>query len=265
MPYMQKTTRSGSLLEVEVYYAPNEGRRLARGMNTNQTVEGMVKANERNSQKRQRRLACANFSRKNADVFVTLTFAQPVDDEQVDKEIRNLLDRLRRKREKKHLKPLRAMVWAEEQSCWHLHLLMNGGLTFSEIQEVWGNRGRKITMSIADESHGFGGLIRYVNEEHKPKKGAQGDEKAENVKKPRKKGEHRWHATRNLIQPTVEKHEVNRRLFRKEPNAKKGYVLLPGWEDFDTNFGVYQYAAYAKLEETDKPKGGGRKKRGNGS
>lgn len=257
MPYIKKTTRSGRLLEIEVYYAPNHGKKLVRGANENQTVKNMVKANERNSQKRQRRLACANFCRKHGDLFVTLTFANPVDEEQVDKEIRNLLDRLRRLRQKKHLKPLRAMVWAEKQSCWHLHVLMNGGITFSELQSVWGDRGRKMSMSIADEKDGFGGLIRYVNEEHKPKKGSAGD----SVKKQREKGAHRWHATRNLIQPDVETHEVNRRLFSKEPNQKKGHVLLPDWNDLDTRFGVYQYAAYVKDEEpeehkrTVKPKG----------
>lgn len=263
MPYIKKTTRSGSLLEVEVYYAPNQGKKLSRGANQSKTVENMVKANERNSLKRQRRLACANFSRKNLDLFITLTFAQPMDEEQTDREIRNLLDRLRRLRARKNLKPLRAMVWSEEQSCWHLHLLMNGGITFSELQEVWGNRGRKMTMSVADESQGFGGLIRYVNEEHKPKKGAEGEEKGESVKKPREKGKHRWRATRNLVQPVVEKHEVNRRLFSKEPNQKKGHALLPDWDNLDTRFGVYQYAAYVKLEEAEPPKGGGRRKREN--
>lgn len=256
MPYVKKTTRSGRLLEVEVYYAPNHGRKLCRGSNISPTVEQMVRENERNSEKRQKRLAAANFSRKNADVFVTFTFANPIPEEQVDKEIRNLLLRLRRKREKKHLKPLRAMVWAEKQSCWHFHVLMNGGLTFTELQDVWGDRGRKMTMSIADEKNGFGGLIRYVNEEHKPKRGSSD---GESVKKPRDKGKHRWHATRNLRQPEVEIHQVNRRLFRKEPNEKKGYVLLPDYQNIDTNFGVYQYAAYVRMEEpegrTDKPKG----------
>lgn len=251
MPYIKKTIRSGSLLEIEVYYAPNQGKKLARGENVSRTVENMVKANERNSQKRQRRLACANFSRKNLDLFITLTFASPLEEDQVDKEIRNLLDRLRRLRKRKHLKPLRAMVWAEKQSCWHFHVLMNGGITFTELQEVWGGRGRKISMSVADESQGFGGLIRYVNEEHKPKKGAKGESKQENVKKPRGKGEHRWHATRNMIQPEVEKHEVNRRLFAKEPNQKKGHLLLPDWNDLDTRFGVYQYAAYVRLDEAE--------------
>lgn len=256
MPYIRKTTRSGKLLEIEVYYAPNEGKRLSRGPNQNQTVESMVKANERSSLKRQQRLACANFSYKNGDVFVTLTFSQPIAEEQVDKEIRNLLNRLRRKRQKKHLKPLRAMVWAEKQSCWHLHMLMNGGLTFTELQEAWCGRGKKLSMTLADESQGFAGLIRYVNEQHKPKRGSR---EAENVKKPRDKGRRRWHSTGNLIQPTVEKHEVNRRLFQKEPNAKKGYWLMPDFANVDTNFGVYQYAAYVKIDEVDTKRDGKRK------
>ena len=256
MPYIKKTTRSGSLLEIEVYYAPNEGKRLARGTNTSQTVEAMVRENERNSQKRQRRLACANFSRKNGDLFVTLTFAQPVEEERVEKEIRNLLDRLRRLRKKKNLKPLRAMVWAECQSCWHLHVLMNGGITFSDLQAVWGERGRKMTMSIADDSQGFGGLIRYVNEEHKSRKGTAG---GDNIKKPREKGAHRWHYTKNLIQPVVEKHEVNRRLFSREPNQRKGHILLPDWTDVDTRFGVYQYAAYVRQDDEPDPRIGRKK------
>lgn len=255
MPYMKKTTRSGPLLEIEVYYAPNEGKKLARGSNTEPTVKEMVRINEKNSLKRQQRLAAANFSRKNADIFVTFTYAMPIDEEQVDREIRNLMDRLRRKREKKHLKPLRAMIWAEKQSCWHLHVLMNGGLTFTDLQEVWGDRGRKMAMSMADEKRdGFAGLIRYVNKEHKPKRGAQGEEKAESVKAQRSKGKHRWRATRNLMQPKVEKHEVNRRLFNREPNQKKGYLLMPDYTNYDTQFGIYQYAAYVQLDKPEKAK-----------
>lgn len=254
MPYMKKITRSGPLLEIEVYYSANAGRKLSRSGNEKPTVEEMVRLNERNAQKRQQRLAAANFSWKNNDKFVTLTFAQPVDEEQVDREIRNLFNRLRRLRRKKHLKPLRAMAWAEKQSCWHIHLLMNGGVTFSELQEIWGDRGRKITMSTADEKrNGFAGLIRYVNEEHKPRRGSQGEEAQESVKQPRSKGKHRWHATRNLIQPEVERYEVNRRLFQKEPKAKKGYMLLPDYVNSDTNFGIYQYAAYVRLDEPEKP------------
>lgn len=262
MPYIKKTTRSGPLLEIEVYYSSNVGKKLSRGANTEPTVEDMVRVNERNSLKRQQRLAAANFSRKNADVFVTYTFANAVDEDAVDREIRNLMERLRRKREKKHLKPLRAMIWAEKQSCWHLHVLMNGGLTFTDLQEVWGERGRKMTMSVADEKRdGFAGLIRYVNEEHKPKRGAAGEEKGESVKKPRDKGKHRWRATRNLIQPNVEKHEVSRRLFDKEPNQKKGYILMPDHINYDTRFGIYQYAAYVQLEESEKPKAKKRRKK----
>lgn len=252
MPYIKKTTRSGPLLEMEVYFASNEGRKLSRSANTGTTVEEMVRVNERSAIKRQIRLAAANFSRKNADVFITFTYARPIEEGQVDKEIRNMLGRIRRKREKKHLKPLRAMVWAEKQSCWHLHLLMNGGLTFTELQEIWGDRGRKMTMSIADETRdGFAGLIRYVNEEHKPRRGAKPGEEHESVKKPRGKGKHRWRSTRNLIQPVVEKHEVTRRLFQKEPKQKKGYQLLPEFINSDTNFGIYQYAAYVRLEEPE--------------
>ena len=75
MPYIKKTTRSGPLLEIEVYYSANQGRKLARSANANPTVEEMVRENERNSQKRQQRLAAANFSYKHNDTFATFTFA----------------------------------------------------------------------------------------------------------------------------------------------------------------------------------------------
>lgn len=252
MPYFKKTTRSGPLLEIEVYYSANQGRKLNRSANASPTVEEMVRENEKNSQKRQQRLACANFSYKHNDTFATFTFAKPVDGEQIDKEIRNLFSRLRRKREKKHLKPLRAMAWAEKQSCWHIHILMNGGLTHTELKEIWGNRGRRVHMDTADESRdGFAGLIRYANTEHKPRRGAQGEEAKESAKQTRTKGKHRWHYTKNLIQPKVEKHEVNRRLFHKEPNAKKGYMLLPYYSNIDNHFGIYQYAAYVRLDEAE--------------
>ena len=101
MPYFEKITRSGRLLEVERYFATRDGRRLARGENRAESSEEMERLNERNARRKLMRLINANFSGAAGDLFVTLTHAQPVDEAQAAKEERNVLLRIARARERR--------------------------------------------------------------------------------------------------------------------------------------------------------------------
>ena len=143
MPYFEKITRSGRLLEVERYFATRDGRRLARGENRAESSEEMERLNERNARRKLMRLINANFSGAAGDLFVTLTHAQPVDEAQAAKEERNVLLRIARARERKGLDALKYIAITECQSGrWHHHLIINGGLTLDELRAVWGTRGR---------------------------------------------------------------------------------------------------------------------------
>lgn len=248
MQYTRRITKSGDLLEVEVYATTRTGKQVARSTSGDPTPKSMAVINERNARKRQRRLLCTNFSRANGDIFVTFTYEGDVDEERAMKEERNLMARIRRLRKRKGLPELKYMVVTEHQSKWHHHVIMNGGLTFEELKAVWGKRGKRLHMATLDDSDGFGGLVAYLNDDHKPKRGAQGEEAQESVKQPRRKGQRRWHASRNLKEPDVVEEEVKRLPWRGEPKPPAGYKLIADdWRYMETAFGIYTYAAYMRI------------------
>lgn len=259
MDYKRRTTRSGDLLEVEVYATTALGKQMARANATEATPKAMAAINERNARKRQRRLLCNNFSRAAGDVFVTLTYAEDVTEEQAEKEERNLIARIKRLRKRKGLPELKYMIVTECQSRWHHHLIMSGGLTFEEIKAVWEKRGKRVHMATLDDSDGFRGLVAYLNEEHKPKRGT---DEQESAKQPRQKGKRRWHASRNLQEPEVVVEDVKRLPWRGAPKPPKGYKLLTDeWRYSESQFGIYTYAAFMRVDKPRakiKPKGKGR-------
>lgn len=256
MPYISRTITSGDLLEKEIYFATRDGKKLARAGNSDPTPEQMAKVNEKNAQRKLQRQMCANFSREAGDVFVTFTHADEIDEARAVKEARNLMDRIKRLRKRLGMEELKYIIVTEKQSHWHHHVIMNGGLTYEQLQQLWGERGRKMAMSTLDDSDGFRGLARYLCEDHKPKRGGI-DAGEVNAKEPRRKYQRRWKASRNLKKPVVEKRQLKRLPSRGEPKAPKGYMLIPdSWQYTESRFGIYTYAAFVRIE-----KGGGKRVR----
>ena len=254
MPYIEKVIRSGKLLEKETYFSTRYGSKLPRNANVNQTPADMEKVNERRSMKRMQRLICTNFASENGDLFVTYTYGMPVTEADAARGERNLLDRIRRLRKRKGLEELRYIVVTEKQSQWHHHIIMNGGLTLEEIRKVWGDRGARIHMSTLDDTAVCEGLARYLTEQHKPKKGQPTEE---NNKQERRKGQRRWHASRNLKEPVEETKVLKREPKLKEPKAPKGYALIK--DSVTMGYDVYgmtwSYAAFVAIEpkQSSKP------------
>ncbi|MDD3336774.1 MAG: hypothetical protein PHI98_14890, partial [Eubacteriales bacterium] len=147
MPYIEKRITSGDLLETERYFASRNGKRIPRGSNREATPEDVEKVNQRNAEKQLMRLICSNFSRRNGDLFVTLTHSAQLTEAEAMKEERNLIARLERLRARKGLSELKRIVVTEQQGRWHHHIIMNGGITLEELASIWGNRGR-IQMSL---------------------------------------------------------------------------------------------------------------------
>ena len=258
MPYIEKRIQSGDLLEVEKYFATRHGQKIPRSANENQTPEEMAKVNEKRSQKKLMRLIRTNFSRKNGDLFVTCTYGRAVTEAEAAKGERNLLDRLKRLRRRKGLPELKYIVITEKQGRWHHHVIMNGGLTLEEIKKVWGDRGARISMSVLDDSNSYEDLAKYLTQQHKAKRGS---EQPENAKQERRKGQRRWHASRNLKQPVETMKVIARPPKPGEPKAPKGYKLQPTWYFGCDVYGyLYSYAAYVRDGDVP-PGGGGRRKR----
>lgn len=242
-------------MECEVYFSTRYGRKLPRGMNEHRTPEDMEKVNERNAQRRLMRLILTNFCRENGDLFVTFTYGESVTEEEAKKGERNLLARIRRLREKKGLEALKYIAITEKQGKWHHHVIMNGGLTLEDIKQVWGERGKRISLSVLDDSYSYEDLSKYLVKSHKPKKGAEGEAAEENQKQARQKGERRWHGSRNLKQPKETKRTLKRAPRPGEPKARKGYRLLPNWYFGCDCYGfLYRYAAYVAEAGVSEPR-----------
>ena len=136
MPYFERKTTSGKLVEVERYFATRDGKRLPRAGNESESTEEQQKLNERHAQKRLMRLINANFDGEAGDQFVTFTHAEDISEKQARKEARNLIDRLDRLRKKKKLSPLKYIIVTEHQGRWHHHVILNGGLSLAELGDV---------------------------------------------------------------------------------------------------------------------------------
>ena len=144
--YRTHSIRSGAMLEIEVYPMLPHGQRSAlRGMQG--TPEAQKKLNQRNAEKRFRRLAEINF-RDAEDYFFTGTIeagpneSLPTLDEAVkifDGYIRRV-NRLRKKRGLENAKYLAVIEGHEEgsrQTRLHIHALLEGGLDRDTVENLW--------------------------------------------------------------------------------------------------------------------------------
>lgn len=234
MPYYERKTISGRLMEVERYHATRDGRKIGRSENTEESTDSQKRQNDVQAANRLRRILLANFSPEAGDLFVTLTIAQPVSAKEADDWWRRFLDRVKKERKAAGLPDVKWVKVKEKQSGrWHFHVVMNAGMSLDKLQELWGRHNR-MTLSVLNDSDNYRGLSRYLVEGDKPRHGS-GD--AANAKEERQKFKRRWSCSRNLAKPKVTKRQISPRTVMQLPKAPKGYRLLPEWTMGTDKFG----------------------------
>ena len=182
-----RTIKSGSLTEVECYpvYQGDYHRSLKKARPTSEAVRIV---NDRNARKRFERLAECNF-RAGQDYAITLTYAgdAPEDQDRCHRDLVNYLARVNRLRKKRGLNRARVMAVIEigKKGRLHHHLLMEGGLSRDEMEQLWGH-GYANCDRIQGDS--LGGLTRYMTKGFSSK---------------RESGRHRYYYSRNLMQPKI--------------------------------------------------------------
>ena len=132
MPYIKKTTKSGKLLGVEIYFALRKGRGYTRSKWAQEQTETQALQNERRARKQLQRLILTNFTRN--DLFLTFTHRAELTEQQAKREERNLLDRVKRMYAKKGLVPPKYIIVTEKQGRWHHHLILSGGVDLAEAR-----------------------------------------------------------------------------------------------------------------------------------
>ena len=195
MGYRRRTTVSGPRIDAEVFPVFGRGvKTMLRRAKSQQTREAQQRANDERSRMRFIQLVEANFTEK--DVAVGLSYAgEPPTPDRVDKDMRNFLDRVKRRRIREGLPELKyayAIGGDEMPSAGysgkrpHVHVIMSGGIDRDELEEMWG-KGIANCDRLQPRDEGLGGIAVYFTrqkQDRAPKKG---------VKK--------WRRSRNLVQP----------------------------------------------------------------
>ncbi|MEA5056087.1 MAG: hypothetical protein VB047_00805 [Anaerotignum propionicum] len=232
MPRYRKHIWAGDVYECEEYYSPRAiGKKYNRGQNELLTSEEQKERNLKLARRKLSRLINANF--RQGDLFITLTYRKRLSREEIKRELRNFLSRLRRWRKKKGLSAIKYIVVTESESGReHHHLLVNAmEITLKELTELWGNG--RVMISQLEPGGDYTGLARYITKE--------------NIKEYEK----RWTTSRNLVQPKVVVKKINSANPKKKPKPPKGYLVVESSEYFSEEIGPIRYLKAIRLGGDD--------------
>lgn len=232
MPRYRKHIWAGDVYECEEYFSPKAiGKKHNRGQNELLTSEEQKQRNLKIARRKLSRLINTNF--KAGDLFVTLTYRERLTLDEIKRELRNFLSRMRRWRKKKGLSAIKYIVVTErEDKREHHHLLINAmDITLKELSKLWG-LGR-VMISQLEPGGDYTGLARYITKE--------------NVKEYEK----RWSTSKNLKPPKVIVKKLKSVKPKKRPQAPKGYVVVESSEYFSEDIGVIRYLKAIKIGGED--------------
>lgn len=197
--YTTNTIKSGNLFEVEIFpsFKKEIPDMIKRYKKKNETRKTQKNLNDRNSKKRVMRLVHENFYP--GDYFCTLTFRNEVlpkcleDAQRLSSNFFKTINRLRKRKgidNAKYIYVIEEGAYGTER--FHLHVIMDNGLSKGEVEEKWGHGAVTIRTLNYYKDENFIGLCKYiVKDEETYKKTAF-----------RLKGKKRWGSSKgNLVMP----------------------------------------------------------------
>ena len=203
--YTTATIKSGNQFEVEIY--PSFKRQIPEMIRRykgkkRETTECQKNLNDRNSKKKLMRLVHENFY--TGDYWCTLTFKDdPEDLETAERLIKNFFRRVNRARKKKGLENAKYVYVIEEGTYgtqrFHLHLIIDNGLSKDEIEKKWGLGFCNIKTLNYYKEENFIGVCKYMMK----------DEETYKKTAFRVKGQRRWGSSKgNLVLPKPSKNRT---------------------------------------------------------
>lgn len=221
MGYRVRTVQAGNQLDVDVY--PIFGREqagAARRALKQVTREAQKKINLRNAKRRIVQLVNHNFTEK--DIALHLTYENPPDYEQCQKDVRNFMRRVKRMRKKAGLPEMRYVYVIEDDEYGvkkriHAHIVLSGGIPREELEKLWA-RGYANADRLQLNEQGLEGLARYMVKSQRNRK--------------------KWCCSRNLKEPKMRVSDCKmsnarvKRIARGLPNEAKDILrkVYPGYE-----------------------------------
>lgn len=209
MGYRRRTTVSGPRIDAEVFPVFGRGVKtmLRKARTGNGTPDAQKKANRDRSILRAIQIVEANFGEK--DVALALTYnGEPPTQDRVDKDLRNFMERVKRRRKNMGLPELKywATIGGDEMPAAgysgkrpHIHVFMNGGISRDELELMWG-KGFANVDRLQPGSEGLAAIATYFAKQVQDRK--------------EKQGARRWRASKNLVKP------VQRSRDAKMPNSR---------------------------------------------
>lgn len=187
MGYRTRTTKAGPRLECEIYPIWARSQKVrARAARENLTPEAMKRLNDERGRRYLVQLADANFGEN--DIHLTLTYAGNAPDyAQAQKDVRNFIAKLKRRREKMGLSELKYIYTIEsdeegQKNRTHIHMLTSGGMDRSEVEKIW-RKGYANADRLQPTENGLEAIARYLIKQQRNRR--------------------RWSASKNLKKPSV--------------------------------------------------------------
>lgn len=234
-------------LEVDIFpYSQNQkdvhrgGKRAKKQKVTEPKQRNL---NDKNARRYLTQLANTNFDEN--DLHVTATYKKeylPETIEEAEKEVANYLRRIRYRRKKEGLPPLRYILVTEygtgkedteKPTRIHHHIFMNGGLDRNEVEDLWCKRRKK--------GQKKGDSIGYVNADRlQPDENGVAALCSYLTKNPN--GKKRWSSSQNLKKPwfRTNDHKYSRREIEKiaksPPDAAYWERKYPGYTLTDKDY-----------------------------
>lgn len=183
-----KTTKAGDFLECEIFpvVLVDSTNRQHRRQKSREAIE---RANAERARRHLERLLNTNF--KEGDLLLHLTMASPCSFENMQRLVRNYIQRLKYRARKRHT-PCKYVYVIEttgegERMRHHVHMVMNGWIGRDEAEKLW-HHGLARADRAQKQEKGLAGFARYITQRKETQ---------------RRLMKRAWGASKGLKQPTV--------------------------------------------------------------
>lgn len=230
MPYIKRMFICNRIIEIEKKFSCKyHSKRASRAPKCNNSIEAVIKNNERQSANTLRRLINTNFVKN--DYSMVLTYAKdqrPANGQVAAKNLANFWKRLKRSCQKigAEFKYIATTEVGKTGNVLHHHIIISR-IPAELITKAW--QFGHVKFSLLDATGQYQQLAAYIIKETK------------NVfrdKSLRASGK-RWNASKNLERPKIVTEVIQADSWREEPRPLKGYVIT------DLFTGVSDFTGYA--------------------
>ena len=230
MPRYIKKTWAGDVYEAKEYFSPRQrGKTYKRGMKENLSPEEVQEYNLTETRKRCARMINANF--RAGDLFLTMMHREKVGIEEALRKLRNFIKRLKRRRKRMGLEPLKYIYVTEtgKKGREHHHMVINAmDISIKELSEIWGHG--RMMVSRLEPGGDYTGLAFYITKENYKEYGR------------------RWNGSRNLEKPKEKIIEVTK---SRKLHVPKGYKVLEEIQYYSEITGFTRYIKALRIGGTD--------------